>query len=307
MVVHDLLVGAYHSYLLIWALTIPVLSADEQLARRLTVAMFALSIGTIVLVRSELLPAGRFRAALYRLGLIGPIPVTYWQIAVLLKAANPTLLDPQLWAIDRAIFGVTPAEWLVRFNQVAVNEWFAFFYQGYYLVLAVGLFAPPLLDRGRRLQEIMFASALGGTLGQAIYTFVPGYGPHRTMAFIEPVAGGYWWGVVDAMVRLEAAMDVFPSLHTAMPTMFALHAFRHRRVGAYKFLWPVVALFALHMVIATMLLRFHWGIDIIAALAFAIGAHALSIHVANHEAPRGTADERQPVWEPLFRFQRQER
>jgi membrane-associated phospholipid phosphatase len=99
-------------------------------------------------------------------------------------------------------------------------------------------------------------------------------------------------------------LDIFPSLHTAYPTFFALFAFGERHRAPYKYGWPILAFFAANMIIATMLLRWHWAIDVLAGLALAVAAWRLGIRIAQREADRGRRDDRQPVWEPLWPGQR---
>lgn len=64
-----------------------------------------------------------------------------------------------------------------------------------------------------------------------------------------------------------ALKDIFPSLHTAAPTFFALFSVRHRRLAAFRFTWPVVAFFASQIILATMFLRWHYLADIVAGLS----------------------------------------
>ena len=304
IVAHDLLLIGFHGWILAWGSLAGGASPDASLGRRLTLAVFVLTTITIVLVRADVLPAGRFRGTLYRLVLIGSLPTSYFEIAALQRTMQPELFDMQLWAIDRALFGVTPAEWLVRINRVTVIEWFAFFYQSYYVILPGFLLIPAFVERGVRLQEFLFAAAMVGVLGHASYTLVPGAGPYEAIGFSEPIRGGYWWSIVEETVRNEDALDIFPSLHTAMPLAFTLHLFRHRRRVPYRYLWPVLAFFAANIVVATMLLRWHWGIDVVVGIALAAMAHVVSVRVARRERRRGVADDRQLVWEPVFPWQR---
>lgn len=303
VVTHDVLLVGFHTWMVIWALSATGPAAELAFGRQLSLTLWALNIATILLVRAELLPAGRLRGAGYRLVLVFSLPASYAAIASLSQAIQPALFDQELWAIDRALFGGTPAEWLVRFNRFAVTEWFAFFYQSYYAILFGFLLIPPFLDRGVRLHEYLLAAALVSTLGHTCYTLVPGAGPYRVMAFAEPIHGGYWWSVAAETVRLENALDIFPSMHTAMPTMFALYLFRNRRRKPFTLLWPVVGFFTANIIVATMLLRWHWGIDVVVGLALAIGAHVGAVRIVRWERSRRDGRAQQPVWEPVFPWQ----
>jgi membrane-associated phospholipid phosphatase len=307
MAVQDWITTAFHSYMLLRVLAAPD-SADASFARKIAFVLLTATICTIVLVRGELIPKGRLRSLVYRLGLFTPVVVSYFEMRTLLPALQPVLLDSQLLSIDNAIFVLTPAVWLQRINSVPYVEWFSFFYYSYFYILTVILVPSLFLDRGRRLQELMIGAMAVACIGHVGYTLVLGLGPYATLAFDEPVNGGFWWGAVRyAVDGAGAMMDIFPSLHTAYPTFFALFAFGNRDRAPYKYAWPVLAFFAANIIVATMLLRWHYGIDVIFGLMLAITARSMSVWVAEREQDRGRQDDRQPVWEPLFPFQRAKR
>ena len=137
--------------------------------------------------------------------------------------------------------------------------------------------------------------------GHVIYTLVPGVGPFRTIDFPAPIDGGFWWRQVqETVAQAGAQLDIFPSLHTAYPVYFTLHAWAYRRESPYRYVWFLIAIFAAHMVVATMFLRWHWFIDVIAGALLALTARAVGVAVERRERARADDDDpRQPVWEPL--------
>ncbi|HEX3594862.1 MAG TPA: phosphatase PAP2 family protein, partial [Polyangiaceae bacterium] len=80
-----------------------------------------------------------------------------------------------------------------------------------------------------------------------------------------------------------------PSLHTAAPTFLALFAFHRRAELPYKYTWPVVTFFAANIIIATMFLRWHYVIDVIAGLCLALLTHVLTVRISEREAARRDA------------------
>ncbi len=59
------------------------------------------------------------------------------------------------------------------------------------------------------------------------------------------------------------------------------------------------------MICATMFLRWHWFVDVIAGLCLAITARHVSVLIARREGGRGRGeDDRQPTWEPMFSYQK---
>lgn len=296
--VQDVLVTVFHSYLVCRALAL----GSGELARQAQIycgALLAITVTAIALTRAELMRPGRLRGLLYRAGVVLPMPGSYVGLSYLFDAMQPELVDVKLWAVDQALFGGTPAVWLTRLNTYAINEWFSFFYQSYYPVLAACLLLPPLLDRGRRLQELMLGAAIVGAVGHVTYTLLPGTGPWVTIEFAEPVRGGFWWNAVRTTTEAEAVFDIFPSLHTGMPVFFTLCTFRYRKHKVYRWIWPLLAVVSGHIIVATMLLRWHWAIDIVAGIALAVLALMAGVAVSRREHAARLEAGRQPVWEPL--------
>jgi len=300
----DVFALCFHLYMLA-RISIAPESHDQVMGQRFGLMLLTVSASTVLLVRGEILKPSRFRGALYRLGIVSPMVISYFQMRFVLAGIRPRLMDMQLWRIDEMLFGVTPAEWMTQFNTPAVVEWFAFFYYSYFWLMVLVIVPTLFFDKLERTRELMVGAVLVAGCGHILYTLVPGAGPHATIAFAEPVAGGFFWDQILATVDAGGALlDIFPSLHTAYPTLFALHVFAHRNHKPFKYLWPVVAIFAFHMVVATMLLRWHWGVDVLAGFALAIFARRVGVLVAQRESQRGITDDRQPVWEPLFDHQR---
>src|SRR5262249_35596565 len=107
-------------------------------------------------------------------------------------------------------------------------------------------------------------------VGHFIYTLVPGYGPYEYLAhdYQAPVAGGPFYNLVlEAVAGAGPLRDIFPSLHTALPTFCSLFAWKH-----YRRLAPIVSFFALNIILATIVLRWHYAADIGAGLVLAVAA-----------------------------------
>ena len=301
MALQDWVLAGYHLYVLSRILAAPD-SADASFSRRVAIMLFTVTVCTIVLVRGELVRSRRTRALLYRVGLYAPAVLSYFEMRTLLPALSLPIVDSQLHAIDDVIFGATPSVWLEQFNTLHVTEWFAFFYWSYFIILTMMTIPSLFFGKGRRLVELLIGAMIVACVGHVGYTLVPGYGPYATIEFHGPIHGGFFWGMVQETVHDAGALiDIFPSLHTAFPTFFALHAFAHRDFKPYKYAWPVLAFFAVNIIIATMFLRWHWGIDVVFGLLLAITARRIAAWVGPQEALRGIdGDERQPVWEAIF-------
>jgi hypothetical protein len=254
-----------------------------------------------VLTRGEVIRGQRARALTYRLGLFAPMVLSYFQMRALLPALQPDLMDHRLFTIDLWLLGTTPAVWMEVWNVEPVVEWLSFFYYTHFFVMTLMLGPSLFLGTGRRMQELMAGALLVTAVGHFLYTIVPGAGPYATIAFDQPLQGGFWWNQVELTVATAGAqLDIFPSLHTAWPAYFTLHAFAYRDTQPFRWLWPVLGLVAVNIIIATMFLRWHWFIDVAAGLLLAFAARRFAVALASREELRGSLyDARQPVWERL--------
>ena len=109
-------------------------------------------------------------------------------------------------------------------------------------------------------------------IGHILYMLVPGYGPVRAFAdhFHAPLPHGLWFNMVNGTVSAAGAqMDIFPSIHTAIPTFLTLISYRHRNKLPFRYTWPVLAFFTANIIVATMFLRWHYVIDVVAGLTLA--------------------------------------
>ncbi len=266
----------------------------------LTVDLLLLT-AALVLVRGGAL-RGVAGALVYRAGLFAGVFGSFSQLQYVLPTASRANLDAQLYALDRSAFGFEPAEVLDGFVTPATTEWFAFFYFGYFVVLAVHIF--PFMFGARdagRLAELALGLVLLFCVGQLLYLVVPGYGPYHHLAgrFTHELDGPFWWRLVRATVdagEVTARTDIFPSLHTAAPTYLAAFSFRHRHVAPFKWTWAPLAFFASQIVISTMFLRWHYLVDVIAGLVLAFGVAYGAGRAVRWESRRRADAGRAPVW-----------
>lgn len=236
----------------------------------LLLAFFAVGVG---LSRSTLLSDGWTKAVFYRLAIYAPVQLSYFFFREILPSVNPGVLDKQLYSLDLWLFGTEPALLFDSVVTPATTEWFSFFYFGYFLVLAVHVVPILFFSRDRRvLGEFTLGMLLIFCIGHTVYMLVPGFGPYRAMgeAFQTPFPRGVWLDLVMNTVNSGGALkDIFPSLHTAAPLFIALFSYRYRARLPYRFTWPFVAFISLNIMLATMFLRWHYLIDVVAGVLLA--------------------------------------
>jgi hypothetical protein len=267
-------------------------------------ADFAIFLFCLALVRGQILRwGGAASSLLYRTVFIGTLLSSYFLLGEVLPAVSPWTDDASIYAFDLRVFGFEPSVGLDRYVTPATTEWFAFFYFLYFLILSVHVLPvvywnkdPQLLGRFATGMLLMFLTA------HIVYMIVPGYGPHWYLkgTFVHELRGGTFWRLVRETVDAGGAQkDIFPSLHTAAPTFFALFSFRHRRRLPFRYTWPIVAFLATQIIIATMFLRWHYLIDIVAGLALATTAALLGQYIADWERAKRERLGLQPTWTPL--------
>ncbi len=299
--VQDWWVLAYHFALFVasWQGSGPM---RERCLER-TSALVALHLSTLCLVRGGLIRQRTVVSLLYRLVVYGGVQLSYFILRDLLPTASSAVLDAQLYELDRRIFGVEPTLWADRFITPATTEWFSFFYFSYFFLLAAHVL--PLLFVMRRLRlaaEFALAIFFVFCTAHVLYMMVPGYGPYWFLAdrYEHQLPHGFFYDLVLSTVSAGGALkDIFPSLHTAAPTTIALFSFRHRRELPFRYTWPVAAFFALNIIGATIFLRWHYAIDVVAGLALAASSVALAARVSSREAVRRDQRGLSTVWPAL--------
>jgi hypothetical protein len=262
---------------------------DESI-RTVLIDIACLTAG-LALTRGEILRAGSFASGLvYRFTLFLGVFLSYFQLRWILPAVSPHSLDADLLAFDLRVFGYEPAIAWDRYVTPHTTEWFAFFYFGYFFLLIAHV-VPIMLVGKNAFRTAHFALGIFTVFctGHLLYMLVPGWGPYHHLAgqFEHPLEGGMFWRLVRATVDAGGSQkDIFPSLHTATPTYFAIYSYIHRRALPFRFTWPFMAFAATQIIVATMFLRWHYLIDIIAGITLATTAALLSYKIVGWEAAR---------------------
>jgi hypothetical protein len=230
---------------------------------------------------------------LYRFAIYGTVQLSYFFLAALLPLVNTTTLDVGLYKLDLALFGFEPALVMDSIVTSATTEWFAFYYFGYFFLLAIHVIPILLFAKSTRVvSEFALGMVTVFCIGHLVYMLVPGYGPYHALSheFKNALPSGMWRDMVMATVASGGAqLDIFPSLHTAAPTFITLFSFRNRDKVPFRYSWPLVGFFALNIMIATMFLRWHYVIDVVAGLALALFSFWVGVHFTKKEGVRREA------------------
>ena len=298
----DLMISGYFALLLFAVLTAKGPGRDESI-RTVLIDIACLAVG-LLLTRGGILRQGSFaHGLLYRLTLFLAVFLSYFQLRWILPAVSPHSLDADLLAFDLRVFGFEPSVAWDRYVTPQTTEWFAFFYFGYFFLLSAHVI-PIMLVGKNQLRTAHFALGIFMVFctGHLLYMLVPGWGPYHHLAgqFEHPLEGGLFWRLVRATVDAGGSQkDIFPSLHTATPTYFAIYSYMHRRVLPFRFTWPLMAFAATQIIVATMFLRWHYLIDIIAGVTLATTAALVSHRVVCWETARRERRGVPAIWTSL--------
>lgn len=179
----------------------------------------------------------------------------------LVDTVKPRLLDRYLAYADLRLFGEHPSIFLGRHVGPLATDLLLLCYYTYFLWPV--LLAVLLYFRSPRpvFEQFQLALALCFTLNFFCYVMVPAVGPRFFLAssFAEPLKGLWLTPYLDSAMRGAPFLrDCFPSGHTAGTLLVLVFAFRHQR----RLFWIMLP-FAAGLITATLVGRFHYGIDLV--------------------------------------------
>jgi len=188
---------------------------------------------------------------------------------MLLPYFNTSVYDSLLENIDVAILGVSPTLWIEQFSTPLLTDIMYLFYFFYFPMPLIILGWMLYKGKHKDIEKSMFSLLLCYYGAYLIYFFVPAQGPrfflHESYSL---VLNGYFLAapihaVIDALEPNK--LDAFPSLHTAILTVTMIITFKNNRK---IFIWFIIA--AIGIIISLIYCRYHYFIDIVAGLIWAI-------------------------------------
>jgi len=210
---------------------------------------------------------------------------TYKQLYFMVRSIHQGKdYDHVLLAIDRALFGVNPTEWLAGFSNPVTTEVLQIAYSLFYVFfVAVGLELYLRKDR-LQYQSFRFTVVYGFLISYVGYFLLPAAGPRFTLhdfsgldvelpgLFLTPFLRQFVnffesipSGVPNVVALACAQRDVFPSGHTMMTLIAVLLAYRF----ALRIRHLVLAM-GLLLIFATVYLRYHYVVDVVAGAILVI-------------------------------------
>ncbi|WP_049923979.1 phosphatase PAP2 family protein [Halopiger djelfimassiliensis] len=179
------------------------------------------------------------------------------------------------------VFYDLEGEFVLIFQTIQTSEvtsYFTFTYvYGYTFLLLFPVVAYFALSDTVPFRRLLVAYSFNYALGLVLYIFVIAYGPRNMMP--ELVGETMLYDTKPEYQHLTRQVNrntnVFPSLHTSLSATVATFAYMTR--SEYPKWFPVATALAVSVIVSTMYLGIHWGIDVVAGLLLAAVSVALSI------------------------------
>jgi hypothetical protein len=254
--------------------------------------LLAVHVGLLVGFEACVLAMGRWEQArwvpwLRPAATVVVIFTLYTTLGKLGIAAMPYLADSTLSRIDTKMLGFNPTFALQRFQTPGVVEFFSFIYAAFipyiYLSLFLGCLGRPPGERDTFLTGWVLTYAIS-YLG---YIFIPARGPgaYHAGEYHVALSGGMFYDIVVRGTELSGGFQgVFPSLHVGGSVYLCLFDLKTNRLRGLTYLPIVLLIYG-----ATLMLRYHYVIDLIVGTLLAAACVPLGRRVVLHWVRRREA------------------
>ncbi|WP_243048620.1 phosphatase PAP2 family protein [Dyella sp. RRB7] len=196
-----------------------------------------------------------------------------WLIFPAFKAIRAVYIhhpaDGALLALDRRFWGgASLPEHLLGWEHAWLSEILSAGYFLFYFVVLIPVIVFSIRRRSSEARAFFTGLTLMYLVGFIGYVLVPAGGPY--MAFPEtfpypPQGGPITTFLVSVVKNGITGMDVFPSLHAGIGT----YVLGFSALGGYRRIAVLLAPVVMALVVATLYLRYHYGIDVLCGLALA--------------------------------------
>ena len=185
--------------------------------------------------------------------------------------------DVQDWFVkaDQWIFGVQPTIWAQQFYRPWLTELLSFCYAVY---LPMTILIPLVLyiqGKDQQARTTLIGIVLCFYCGYVLYIAFPTVPPRLWLAdqYTHDLYGWFLHGTQRAMVSVteSSSRAAFPSLHAAITLLTLIYSWRFVR-KLFWFLLPI----ALGLLAATVYLRHHYVVDLIAGVLLALLVYRFS-------------------------------
>lgn len=223
------------------------------------------------------------------------ILIIFKEIYVLIQSLGLSDQDKVLIYIDKMIFGMNPTDWFYQFANPVLTEYLQLCYSMFYFILLSAPFFAYIKKNYDEYYYSYFVILLGFYVSYIGYLLVPAIGPRFTLhdfsAMNSELPGLFLYKGIRMLINLgesippdtlsaalSAQRDCFPSGHTEMTLLAIYLTFKYKQ----KIKWLLLVV-GLSLIIATVYLRYHYAIDVLAgafcALFVIVIAHPIAVHL----------------------------
>jgi len=198
----------------------------------------------------------------------------------LVTRVNIHLADASLAKIDAFFLGTQPSFLLEPFARPWLTDFFYLVYFSHVVFFPGVALYFYLKKEEKAFRRLMMGFLMMMLMGTMSYILVPANGPETFFAgqYTHDLRGNLIsHGVAYIINAGRVGFDCFPSLHVGIPLLLAFYLRDYRR----KAFIPVLIYVAL-MCCATIYLRYHYLIDVVAAFAYAPAAYFLNDLLLRH-------------------------
>ncbi|MBZ0201701.1 MAG: phosphatase PAP2 family protein [Ignavibacteria bacterium] len=209
---------------------------------------------------------------------VAAILIIFKEVYFIIYYLKPADIDPLLIKFDFILFGVNPTQWAYRFKNPILTEFLQIVYAYYYpMIVVIGL----QLYLGHRYKEFKFTIFIlffSFYFSYLLYFFFPANGPrfhlHEFYSITAELPGLFFTEHIRAFLNFGESIppgvsnpqdyvqrDAMPSLHTITAFLIMYISWKIKSRSFY-FYMP----YFFCMVAATVYLRYHYVVDILAGL-----------------------------------------
>jgi len=210
------------------------------------------------------------------------ILICFKETYYIIHSLKPGDWDAIFIKVDYAIFGLNPTQWIYKFSNPILTEFFQIIYLFYYLIIVIYGLELYFWRRYEEYKFAMFVIVTGFYLCYVFYALFPAIGPRfilHNFASIDTELPGmlltkcirdflnFGESIPSGVINVQdfAQRDAMPSAHTSL-ALIIVYLSRKIKSKSFYFYMP----FFIFMVISTIYLRYHYVIDIAAGILFAI-------------------------------------
>ena len=187
----------------------------------------------------------------------------YGETALLNHVFFSQSIDPILYHWEMLLFGFQPSEWFSgKYNQLWFSELMSFSYLSYYFFF-IGFFVAAYRKKEELQREkIIFYMVQGFILYYVVFILFPSEGPQFYIDGGDVSHQGFFGGILQTIQHFgEKPTGAFPSSHVGMMMVYAYISFIY-----FKKIFPLTLLFTLLICRATVYIKAHYVVDVVAGI-----------------------------------------